>query len=67
MGEVNEEYPVSSPYVTYFRPNMAQLMSEANKYLALGNIVDAVKEYKENETPLDIQLREFKKSQENNE
>ena len=65
MKEVNEEYPVSDPYMKYFRPNMAQLMSEANKYITLGNIVDAVKEYKENETPLDIQLREFKKSQDN--
>ena len=67
MEKVNEEYPVTTPYMAYFRPTMGELMSEANKYIALGNLVDAVKEYKENETPLDIQLREFKKSQENNE
>jgi hypothetical protein len=63
MENKETEYPVSGPYMTYFRPNMAQLMSEANKYVALGNLVDAVKEYKENESPLDIQLREFKKLQ----
>jgi hypothetical protein len=63
MEDKEEEYPVSGPHMTYFRPTMGQLMSEANKYLVLGNIVDAVKEYKENETPLDIQLREFRKSQ----
>jgi hypothetical protein len=67
MEEVNKEYPVTIPYMAYFRPTMGDLMSEVNKYIALGNIVDAVKEYKENETPLDIQLREFKKSQEINE
>ena len=60
MENKETDYPVSGPYITYFRPNMAQLMSEANKYLALGNIVDAIKEYKENESPLDIQLRKFR-------
>lgn len=63
MEDKNEEYPASSPYMAYFRPTMGQLMSEENKYIALGNMIDSVKEYKENETPLDIQLREFKKSQ----
>jgi len=63
MKEKETEYPVTTAYMTFFRPTMGQLMSEANKYLALGNIVEAVKEYKENETPLDIQLREFKKNQ----
>jgi hypothetical protein len=67
MEEVNKEYPVTTGYMKYYRPTMGELMSEANKYIALGNIVDSVKEYKENETPLDIQLREFKKSQQNNE
>jgi hypothetical protein len=61
--ENKEEYPVTTAYMAYFRPRMEQLMSEANKYIALGNVVDSVKEYKENETPLDIQLREFKKQQ----
>jgi hypothetical protein len=60
MENKETDYPVSTPSMRYFRPNMAQLMSEANKYLALGNIVDAVKEYKENESPLDIQLRKFR-------
>jgi len=53
-----QQYPLTP--LQAFRPNMSQLMSEANKYLALGNIVDAVKEYKENESPLDIQLRKFR-------
>lgn len=53
-----QEYPLTP--LQAFRPTMTQLMSEANKYLALGNIVDAVKEYKENESPLDIQLRKFR-------
>jgi len=60
--ENKEEYPVSTSAMTFFRPTMRQLMSEANKYIALGNLVNAVKEYKENETPLDIQLRDFKKN-----
>jgi pyruvate/2-oxoacid:ferredoxin oxidoreductase alpha subunit len=63
MENKKEVYPVSTLSMRYFRPTFAQLMSEANKYVALGNIVDAVKEYKENESPLDIQLREFKKLQ----
>ncbi len=58
-----EQYPVTTAYMKVFRPTMGQLMSEANKYLALGNIVDAVKEYKENESPLDIQLRKFRELQ----
>ena len=58
-----EQYPLTMLQV--FRPTMAQLMSEANKYLALGKIVDAVKEYKENESPLDIQLRKFRELQNN--
>ena len=58
--ELIKEYPVTTAYMKVFRPTMGQLMSEANKYLALGNIVDAVKEYKENESLLDIQLRKFK-------
>lgn len=58
-----EEYPETTDYMKFFRPTMGQLMSEANKYLALGNIVDAVKEYKENESPLDIQLRKFRELQ----
>jgi len=59
--EDKEVYPVSISAMTFFRPTMGQLMSEANKYIALGNLVNAVKEYKENETHLDIQLRKFKK------
>ena len=58
-----EQYPVTTAYIKYYRPTMGELMSEANKYLALGNIVDAVKEYKENESPLDIQLRKFRELQ----
>lgn len=61
-----KEYPVTTAYMKVFRPTMSQLMSEANKYLALGNIVDAVKEYKENESLLDIQLRKFKKLENKN-
>lgn len=60
MENKETEYPVSTLSMRYFRPTFAQLMSEANKYVALGNIVDAVKEYKENESPLDIQLRKFR-------
>jgi hypothetical protein len=60
MENKEEEYPVSTPSMRYFRPTFAQLMSEANKYVALGNLIDAVKEYKENESPLDIQLRKFR-------
>ena len=63
MENKNTEYPISTAGMTYFRPSYAQLMSELQKYVDLGNIVDAVKEGKENETPLDIQLREFKKQQ----
>ena len=48
MEDKNTEYPVSGPYMTYFRPTMAQLLSEATKYATLGNIIDAVKEYIEN-------------------
>lgn len=59
----NLEYPVSTRGMTFFRPTMAQLLSEATKYANLGNIVDAVKEYKENESPLDIQLRKFRQLQ----
>lgn len=47
------------------KPKFAELITEANKYISIGNIVSAVKKYKENETPLDIQLREFKKQQNN--
>jgi len=61
MEDKKLEYPLSA--LQAYRPNMAQLMSELQKYVDLGNMVDAVKEYKENETPLDIQLREFKKQQ----
>jgi hypothetical protein len=63
MEDKNLEYPISTAHMKYFRPTMAQLMSEANKYIALGNIVESVKDYKENETFLDIQLRKFKESQ----
>ena len=63
MENKEEEYPVSTLSMRYFRPTFAQLMSEANKYVALGNLVDAVKEYKENESPLDIQLRKFRELQ----
>jgi hypothetical protein len=63
MEDKNLEYPISTAHMKYFRPTMAQLMSEANKYLTLGNLIDAVKDYKENETFLDIQLRKFKESQ----
>jgi hypothetical protein len=63
MENKNTEYPVSSPCITYFRPTMAQLLSEATKYANLGNIVDAVKEYKKNESSLDIQLRKFRENQ----
>lgn len=63
MENKNTEYPVSTPGMTYFRPTMAQLLSEATKYATLGNIIDAVKEYKENESPLDIQLRMFRENQ----
>ena len=62
MENKDTEYPVSTPGMTYFRPTMAQLLSEATKYANLGNILGAVKQYKDNETPLDIQLREFKRS-----
>ena len=65
MKDKNTEYPISTAGMRYFRPNYAQLMSELQKYVDLGNLVDAVKEYKEKETPLDIQLREFKKQQNN--
>lgn len=58
-----EQYPATTAYMKCYRPTMGELMSEANKYLALGNIVDAVKEYKENESPLDIQLRKFREIQ----
>ena len=60
MENKEVDYPVSTGFMKFFRPNMEQLMSEANKYITLGNIVDSVKQYKENETPLDIQLRAFK-------
>ncbi len=63
MEDKNLEYPVTTAYIKYFRPTFAQLMSEANKYVALGNLVNAVKEYKENESPLDIQLRKFRELQ----
>jgi hypothetical protein len=63
MEDKNTEYPISTAGMSYFRPNYAQLMSELQKYVDLGNLVDAVKEYKDNETPLDVQLREFKKQQ----
>ena len=60
MEDKNTEYPISTAGMRYFRPNYAQLMSELQKYVDLGNLVDAVKEYKDNETPLDIQLKAFK-------
>jgi len=60
MENKETEYPVSTPSMRYFRPNMAQLLSELTKYANIANIVDAVKEYKENESPLDIQLRKFR-------
>ena len=63
MENKETDYPVSGPYMTFFRPTMAQLLSEATKYANLGNIIDAVKEYKENESPLDIQLRKFRELQ----
>ena len=58
MEDKNLEYPLSA--LQAYRPNYAQLMSELQKYVDLGNIVDAVKDYKQNETSLDIQLRAFK-------
>jgi hypothetical protein len=45
------------------RPKMQELLDEVTKYANIGNILGAVKHYKENETPLDIQLRAFKKQQ----
>jgi hypothetical protein len=39
---------------------MEDLKNELEKYANIGNIVAAVKHYKENETTLDIQLRIFK-------
>ena len=65
MEDKNKDYPITTVGMTYFRPNYAQLMSELQKYVDLGQIVDAVKEYKEKETSLDVQLREFKKQQQN--
>lgn len=44
------------------KPRMEDLKNELEKYANIGNIVAAVKHYKENETPLDIQLRKFKET-----
>lgn len=44
-------------------PKLDYLLSEATKYVMIGNIVESVKTYKENESPLDIQLRKFRELQ----
>lgn len=45
------------------RPTMVQLKNELEKYANIGNIAEALVKYKENESQLDIQLREFRKKQ----
>lgn len=45
------------------RPTMLELKNELEKYANIGNIAEALVKYKENESQLDIQLREFRKKQ----
>lgn len=45
------------------KPTMVQLKNELEKYANIGNIAEALVKYKENESQLDIQLREFRKKQ----
>ena len=52
------------PFITQ-RPRMEELKDELTKYANIGNILGAVKHYKEHETVLDIQLRQLKKQQQN--
>lgn len=41
-------------------PKFEELLQEVTKYMNIGNIVYAINTYKENETPLDKQIRALK-------
>jgi hypothetical protein len=42
---------------------LQDLLDKATVYVGAGSIVEALKKYKENETHLDVQLRNFKKQE----
>jgi len=45
------------------KETLKDILDKATVYVGAGSIVDALVKYKENETTLDIQLRNFKKQQ----
>ena len=60
---VCENFKERSPGSHSERKAQKYLKNELEKYANIGNIAEALVKYKENESQLDIQLREFRKKQ----